>query len=125
MDNGILDVGRAYLAAWDRRDASEISKYVHPDVHLIGPMNDITGKDAFLQSTKRVLPLLQGVNVRSQFAAGDQAIFTYDFVCAEPLNTCRTAELMTFEDGLIRRIELFYDARPFEARAHQATRVAT
>jgi ketosteroid isomerase-like protein len=117
MKTDVLAVGQAYLKAWDRRDVSEISKYLHPDVQFLGPMNEVSGKEAVLQSTKRVLPMLQGVKVRSQFASGDQALFTYDFVCAEPINVCRTAELMTFEDGLIRRIELFYDARPFEALA--------
>ncbi len=30
------------------------------------------------------------------------------------IGVCRTAELMTFKDGLISGIELFFDARPFE-----------
>jgi hypothetical protein len=39
---------------------------------------------------------------------------TYDVDFGEPIGICRTAELMTFEGSLIMRIELFYDARPFE-----------
>ncbi len=31
------------------------------------------------------------------------------------IGVCRTAELVRFQDGLIRDIELFFDARPFEA----------
>jgi hypothetical protein len=42
-------------------------------------------------------------------------MFAYDFVCRDPIGVCRTAELVRFQDGLIRDIELFFDARPFEA----------
>jgi hypothetical protein len=38
----------------------------------------------------------------------------YDVDFGEPIGICRSAVMMTFNDGLITRIELFYDARPFE-----------
>jgi hypothetical protein len=47
--------------------------------------------------------------------SGDRAMFAYDFICRDPIGVCRTAELVRFQDGLIRDIELFFDARPFEA----------
>lgn len=125
MDAHTLALATAYLAAWDRRDLSEIAQFIHPGVRFIGPMTDLSGKEAFLQSTARILPMLQGVKVHTRFATSDQAICTYDFVCAAPINVCRTAELMTFENDLIVRIELFYDARPFEALARKRTESAT
>ena len=36
--------------------------------------------------------------------------------CPAPIGMIQTAALMTFKDGLIARIELFYDARPFEKK---------
>jgi hypothetical protein len=77
-------------------------------------MTETTGKEKFLQSAKRMFGLLKRLEVRSKFASCDQAIFTYDFICTDPIGVCRTAELITFRDGLISRIELFFDARPFE-----------
>jgi hypothetical protein len=47
--------------------------------------------------------------------SGDRAMFAYDFICRDPIAVCRTAELLRFTDGLILDIELFFDARPFEA----------
>jgi len=114
MKNDLLVSGEAYLKAWDEKDLEAIAKYLHPEVHFIGPMTETTGKEKFLQSAKRMFGLLKALKVCSKFASGDQAIFTYDFICADPIGACRTAELMTFKDGLISGIELFFDARPFE-----------
>jgi len=41
-------------------------------------------------------------------------MFVYDFVCAEPIGVCRTAEFVTLKDGLIGSLEIFFDPRPFE-----------
>ncbi len=114
MKNDPLVSGEAYLKAWDGKDLEGIAEYLHPEVHFIGPMTEMIGKEKVLQSAKRLFGLLETLEVRSKFASGDHAIFTYDFVCADPIGVCRTAELMTFKDGLISRIELFFDARPFE-----------
>ena len=44
----------------------------------------------------------------------EPVMLTYDAEFGEPIGTCRTAVLMTFKDQLIERLELFFDARPFE-----------
>jgi len=41
-------------------------------------------------------------------------MLAYDVDFGEPIGMCRTTVLMTFGDGLIPCIELFYDARLFE-----------
>jgi hypothetical protein len=46
--------------------------------------------------------------------SGEQVLFTYDFICVDPIGICRTAELITIKAGQIGRVELFFDARPFE-----------
>jgi hypothetical protein len=38
----------------------------------------------------------------------------YDLDCPEPVGPFSSSALMTFENGLITKIELFYDARPFD-----------
>jgi hypothetical protein len=105
----------AYLDAWSRKDLDGISVHLHPDVHFKGPMQELDGRDAVLASSERIFPLLERLEVRARFVSGDRAMFAYDFVCRDPIGVCRTAELVRFQDGLIRDIELFFDARPFEA----------
>ena len=114
MESNLLNISEAYLQAWNDKDVDQIARYVHPDVRFVGPMSQTTGKDAFLQGAKRMFGLLQEIKVQSKFASDSQAIFTYDFVCAQPIGVCRTAELITFTDGLISGVEIFFDARPFE-----------
>jgi hypothetical protein len=114
MDENLLVIAGAYLKAWDNKDLAEISKSLHSDVRFIGPMADVTGKEPVLASAMRMFPLMQGLNVRSIFNSDNQVMAAYDFVCRQPVGTCRTAELITFKDGLISQIELFFDARPFE-----------
>jgi len=105
----------AYLDAWSRKDLDGITVHLHPNVHFKGPMQEFNGCEATLASAKRVFPLLERLDVRAKFVAGDRAMFVYDFVCRAPIGVCRTAEMVRFQDGLICDIELFFDARPFEA----------
>jgi hypothetical protein len=41
-------------------------------------------------------------------------MLAYDLDCLAPIGVLRVAALIKFEDDLISRIELFFDARPFE-----------
>jgi hypothetical protein len=120
MNANSMAIGESYMAAWQEKDIREIARHLHPEVHFKGPMAEVTGREAVVGSAQRMFPILKEINIRSKFASGNQAIFTYDFVCADPVGTCRTAELMTFEDGQIKSIELFFDARPFEKLARAA-----
>ena len=105
----------AYLDAWARKDLDGIATHLHPDVHFRAPMQELTGRDKVLGAAARVFPLLERLEKRAQFVSEEAAVFCYDFVCREPIGTSRTAEWIRFEGGLIRQIELFFDARPFEA----------
>ena len=53
------------------------------------------------------------LKVNAKFGSEDQAMLTYDMEFPEPIGVTRTAVLMTFQDGLIARSELFFDARSF------------
>ena len=105
----------AYIDAWSRKDLDGIAAHLHPAVHFKGPMQELNGRDAVLAATKAIFPILERMDVRGQFVSGDRAVFVYDFICGQPIGVCRTAELVRFDDGLVRDTELFFDARPFEA----------
>jgi len=115
MTTSIEAASAAYLDAWARKDLDGIAARLHPDVHFMAPMQELHGRDAVLASAARVFPLLERFETRAWFVSRDRAMFAYDFICREPIGVCRTAELVRFEDGRIREIELFFDARPFEA----------
>ena len=103
-----------YLAAWRKKDLNGIAEHLHPNVHFKAPLNDVTGQDAVLNAAQRIFPLLIDYGIRSTFASDDQAVAIYDFICAEPIGTCPTAELLTFHGRQIIDIQLFFDPLPFE-----------
>ena len=106
---------QAYLDAWKHQDAAAMHEMLHPQVSFKGPMAQTEGREAFLSAVRGMFPMLKDVVVRRLIVDGDHAIAVYDFVCGPPIGICRTAELITFADGLIRSSEVFFDARPFEA----------
>jgi hypothetical protein len=96
------------------KDVAGAARHLHPDVRFTGPMADLVGKEAVLEAAKRFATLVKGIVVRAKFGSDDQKMLAYDVDFDEPIGICRTAVLMTFKNGLIASIELFYDARAFE-----------
>lgn len=109
----------AYYQAMSNKDLSIMGKYLHPQVQLIGPLADITGKAAVLNSIKHFLGIFNKLTVRAKFGEGDQVMLAYDLDCPAPIGLYRGAVLLTFQEGLIIRYELFYDARPLEKKKEE------
>jgi ketosteroid isomerase-like protein len=104
----------AYYKAMNDKDVAGVARSLHPDVRFLGPLAELTGKEAVLEAAKRFVNLTKSLRVRAKFGSDDTAMLAYDVDFGGPIGICRTAVLMTFNDGLIASIELFYDARPFE-----------
>lgn len=103
----------AYYRAMADKDLTGMARHLHPDVRLVTPMEELTGKEAVLAAVKPLVTLIKSIKVHAKFGSGDQAMLTFDMQFAEPIGVVRTAVLMTFKDALIARSELFFDARPF------------
>jgi hypothetical protein len=67
-----------------------------------------------LEANKKFVSLFKTLTIHSSFASGDQAMIIYDLECAAPINHFSSAVLLSFQEDLITKIELFYDASPFE-----------
>ena len=106
----------AYYQAMNKKDLSALEKYLHPEVRLTGPLAEITGKDAVLNSVKHLMALFNKLTIRAQFGAGDRVMLAYDIDFPAPIGVSRAAVLLTFQNDLIIRYELFFDARSFEKR---------
>jgi len=104
----------AYYKAMADKDLPGMARHLHPDVRLVTPMEELTGKEVVLEAAKRLLNLIKSIKVHAKFGSQEQAMLTYDMDFAEPIGVCRAAALMTFKDGLIVRNEVFFDASPFK-----------
>lgn len=114
MDSSNLSIAEAYYAAMATKNISTLEKYLHPDVKLIAPLADAVGKKAVLEAITRAISIFNSLTIRAKFSSGDQAMLAYDVNFPAPIGNVSSAVLMTFQDKLISKIELFYDARQIE-----------
>ncbi len=98
------------------KDLTVVGRYLHADVQCLGPLVKVAGKENVLEANKKFVSLFKTLTIRSSFASGDQAMIVYDLECATPINHFSSAVLLTFQDDLIAKIKLFYDARPFDTK---------
>ncbi|HUI30438.1 MAG TPA: nuclear transport factor 2 family protein [Candidatus Acidoferrales bacterium] len=113
MDANNIESALAYYNAFEKKDLGAIARHLHPDVQFVAPMGESRGREAVVEAAKRLIPLVERIDVRAKFASGDQVALVYDMHLTGPVKICPTAVLMTFKNDLIARTELYYDARPF------------
>jgi ketosteroid isomerase-like protein len=112
--NAALAVG--YYQAMSNKDLIAVEKYLHPDVHLISPFIEKKGKQDVLDAVNNLMNFFRELTIRESFGSQDQAMLAYDLDFPEPIGKIRTAVLLTFQDGLIKRYELFFDTSPFKQK---------
>ncbi len=111
-----LKSAKNYYNAMLAKDFDKMAGYLHNDVHFIGPLAEMHGKDAVVTAAKNFGGILRDIQIRSRFLSDNQIMFAYDMVVPAPIGKFRAAVLMEFIDRLISKIELFYDASPFEEK---------
>lgn len=111
-----LAIAEAYYGHMLQKDFSAMGACLHPDVHFIGPLAELFGRDAVVEAAKRLSQILEAIEIRAKFSRDHQIMLAYDFLFPAPIGQLRASVLMDFEDHKISRIELFYDARPFDEK---------
>jgi len=111
-----LNLAESYYNAMLAKDFDKMANYLHDNVHFIGPLAEMHGKDNVVTAAKNFGGILQDIQIRSRFSSANQIMFAYDMVVPAPIGKFRAAVLMEFTDGFISKIELFYDARPFQEK---------
>ena len=111
-----LSLAESYYNAMLAKDFDKMANYLHNNVQFIGPLAEMQGKEQIVTAAKNFSGILQDIQIRSRFAAGDQIMLAYDMVVPAPIGKFRAAVLMEFTDRLISKIELFYDASPFQEK---------
>ncbi len=109
-----LDVAMAYYQALQAKDLEAIGSCFRDDIHFIGPLANLTGRDSVLEGVKKLFPFFKNFNMRTQFESEDQVMVVYDLECSDPIGNIRVGALLTFKQNLISVVELFFDARAFE-----------
>lgn len=113
MNQNNVAIAKAFYTAMSEKNIGTMEKYVHPDIQFTAPLAKLQGKEAYLEALKGFTAFLKTLTLRAAFAEGDQAVVVYDVDFPVPVGKVASVALMTFQEGLITKIELFYDARPF------------
>ena len=107
---------QAYYTLVGQKNAEGIKEYLHPDVTFSGPLSTAQGKEAVIKATSGFMTAFKTLSIRSKFGSGDQAVIIYDTDIPGISNNFPGVSLLTFKDGLIIKIELFFDASLFRAK---------
>lgn len=113
MTTSNVVIAEAYYTAMGKKDITSLAKYLHLNIQFQSPLGKMTGKEAVVESAKGFSAIIKSLTIRERFGSEDQAMLVYDLDCSSSVENIRVAALFSFQDGLISKIELFFDPRPF------------
>jgi hypothetical protein len=111
MGNAIRERVIEYNRAFGEGRLDDVREMLHPDLEFDGTVRPTRGRDDYMSGLPRLVSVLKRNDVKEVIVDGDRAFILYDFVTDTPAGAVLSGELLTFEDGLIRKITLLFDHR--------------
>ncbi len=108
-----INIAKTYYQNMSNKDVKAMEAHLHQDAELLNPFALIKGKEIILQAAKDHNAFFETLKIREAFGIGNKVMLVIDFHCPSPIGLFRTASLLTLENGLILKIELFYDTSLF------------
>lgn len=109
-------IAHAYYIAMAEKNIVELAQYLDEDVSFIAPLAIVVGKQVFLERVQEFFDYSATLTIRSVFGSYDQGMVVFSLEYPRPIGVVEAAALLHIQDGLITRIELFYDGRLFEKK---------
>jgi SnoaL-like domain len=104
-------VGVAYYTALGEKNMEAVKKFLHPDIQFTDPKEKVMGREAFLEAARGFTGFFKTLTIRAQFGSENQAVIIYDVEIPTCAKNLRAASLLSFQEGLISKIELIYDTQ--------------
>ena len=101
----------AYYTALGNKNIESVKEYIHPNIEFTDPQEKLVGKEAFLEAAKGFSNIFKTLTIHSKFGSEDQAVVVYDLDIPSLAKNLRAVSLLSFEEGLISKIELIYDTQ--------------
>jgi hypothetical protein len=114
MNQNNVNIAVAYYTTMSEKNIEGITQYLHAEVQLNSPFTQLRGKDPVLEAVQRFITLFTSLTIQAHFGNESQAMIAYDVDFPATIGRVPTAALLTFQDNLISKIQLFFDTRPFE-----------
>ncbi len=116
MNEKNIEIAKTFYTAMAAKNVADMEKYLHPEVQFIGPLAKMTGKETYLDAAKKFTTFFNTLTIRTACGCEDQVMLVYDWEFPAPIGNLPSAALLTLQQELITKIELFYDARPFDSK---------
>ena len=106
-----MALGVAYYTALGEKNMEAVKNYLHPDIQFTDPQEKVIGRDAVLQAAKGFTGIFKSLTIRAKFGSENQAMIVYEVEILGLSKKLQAASLLSFQEGLISKIELFYDSK--------------
>jgi hypothetical protein len=104
-------LGVAYYTALGEKNIEAVKECLHPDVQFSDPQEKVIGREAVLKAAEGFMRIFKTLTIRTPFGGDHQAMIVYEVEIPGFPKKLKAASLLSFQDGLISRIELFYDTK--------------
>jgi hypothetical protein len=113
MEKSNVKLAEQYYTLVGEKNVEGIKKYLDPNVEFKGPLATLKGQETVIIATSNFINMFNSLRIRAKFGAGDQAMIIYDIDIPGIAKDFPGASLLSFNKGLIVKIELFYDGSRF------------
>ena len=104
-----------YFDHWSKKEYQASARYLDENLSFKGPIDTFNNSKDYLQAISRLAPIVVEVRKKKTFVDENDACFLYDLVTSTPAGTVPCAEWIHSEEGKVKSIQVFFDARPFAA----------
>ena len=104
-----------YFDHWSKKEYQDSARYLDENLSFKGPIDTFNNSKDYLQAISRLAPIVVEVRKKKTFVDGKDACFVYDLVTSTPAGTVPCAEWIHSDQGKVKSIQVFFDARPFAA----------
>lgn len=113
----LRELARGYYRAYERHDRGFMEENLAADFTFTSPFDDHIDRAAYFERCWPKQPLHQKFDFVTVAQDGDKVFVAYDCAMRVPNSThpearFRNAELMTFEDGKLKSVEVFFGDPP-------------
>lgn len=113
----LRELAKGYYRAFERHDRAFMEENLAPDFTFTSPFDDHIDREAYFKRCWPEQPLHQKFDFVTVMQDGDKVFVAYDATMRMPNAThpaaCfRNAELMTFSDGKLASVEVFFGDPP-------------
>ena len=109
------EIALKYFDHWARKDYQGSARYLDENLAFQGPIDTFNNAKDYLQAINRLGQIVTSVHKRKIFVEGKDVCVVYDLVTSTPAGTVPCAEWIHADQGKVKSIQVFFDARPFAA----------